>query len=488
MSNTGTKSIVLGSDGSKPTPPSRQKRDARFWLIFVSLCFSLFLSALEFTGLSAALPTIINELHGDDFVWVGSGYALASTAVLPLSGGLAQIFGRWAIMIGALIIFALGSTLCGAAQSMTWLIAGRVVQNLGGGGLLTLPNIIVSDLVPLVERGKYQRIIGICVTTLQDKSREINTDFRVERGLWLQRWDLSLEVPWPRGATGVGSFFWFPLILGAVGFVAFIAYEATLATDPIIPWSLLQNRTSVSGYIQTFINPVAVVAVVCYLPPIGSSVDFLSVALIMAPMVVLGGVSVAVLQRYRPQIWISWCLFIIGMGCFTVVHADTPKAVIIGLSAPLSVGAGFVYATTYFPVWGVSIGAAILQNELAKCLPAEFLQQVLNNGRADSSNGNLAFSVIPLIRKLDDPLRHEVRVAFGKAVRVIWKTMTGIVAIGLLASLMMKDVPMHRYVDENWDLEQAPEKGNKSPQLEEMKQGPTSILPDMPRRMSDGTI
>ncbi|KAH8102989.1 hypothetical protein BXZ70DRAFT_1063074 [Cristinia sonorae] len=327
-----------------------------------------------------------------------------------------------------------------------------------------------------------------------------------------------------------------PLILGAAGFVA---------TDPIITWSLLQNRTSVSGYVQTFISPVAVVAVAYYLPvyyqacqnasPIGSSVDFLSVALIMAPMVVLGGVSVAVLQRYRPQIWISWCLFIIGMGCFTVVHADTPKAVIIGLSAPHSVGAGIVYATTYFPVlsplpvtanahaltffsfcrsfagvrhghqlppyphlnvlrrsrdpllkvWGVSIGAAILRNELAKRLPAEFLQQVLNNGRPDSSNVNLAFSVIPLTRKLDDPLRHEVRVAFGEAVRVIWKTMTGIVAIGLLASLMMKDVP--RYVGENWDLGQAPEKGNKSPQLEEMKQGSTSVLPEMLHRMSESS-
>lgn len=73
------------------THPGTTKRGVRFWLIFISLCVSLFLSALEFTGLSTALLTIINDLHGDNFVWVGSGYALASTALLPLSGGLAEV-------------------------------------------------------------------------------------------------------------------------------------------------------------------------------------------------------------------------------------------------------------------------------------------------------------------------------------------------------------------------------------------------------------
>ncbi|KAH8102995.1 major facilitator superfamily domain-containing protein [Cristinia sonorae] len=267
---------------------------------------------------SAALPTIINELHGDDFVWVGSGYALASTAVLPLTGGL--------------------------AQSMTWLIAGRVVQNLGGGGLLTLSNIIVSDLVPLVERGKCQGIIGLTWSLFSALGPLVGGALATG-GNW--RWffccafgrlssssDLNLPI---NGVALTLAFLFLRLPTNSA------REDGSHGLD--IPWSLLQNRTSVSGYIQTFINPVAVVAVVYYLPPIGSSVDFLSVALIMAPMVVSGGVSVAVLQRYRPQIWISWCLFIIGMGCFTVVHADTPKAVIIGLSAPLSVGAGIVYGT-----------------------------------------------------------------------------------------------------------------------------------------------
>ncbi|THH32203.1 hypothetical protein EUX98_g2003 [Antrodiella citrinella] len=295
-----------------------------------------------------------------------------------------------------------------------------------------------------------------------------------------------------------------PLILGVMGFVVFVIYEGLFAKNPIIPWTLLRNRSSVSGYIQTFINPVLTISVISYYQackdasPIGSSVNILSISLSMTPSVVLAGISVTVFQRYRPQIWIAWCLVMIGMGTFTIIRADSVKAFAVGLCIPFSVGAGILYSATYFPVlsplpvtenahalaffgfcrsfagvrtfysflinvriltdtllkvWGVSIGAAILQNELGKHLPAEFLQSIVGEGNSpDSSNVNLIYSVIPLIKGLPEPLKHEVRVAFADAFTVIWKTMVGISAIGLLASLLMRDVPMHKFVDEKWDL------------------------------------
>lgn len=74
---------------------------------------------------------------------------------------------------------------------------------------------------------------------------------------------------------------------------------------------------------------------------------------------------------------------------------------------------------------------------------------------------NLAYSVIPLIRSLDEPLKHSVQIAFGEALAVVWQTMIGIIGIGLLASLMMKDVPLHTYTDKKWDVQegQSPEAG-----------------------------
>jgi MFS family permease len=100
-------------------------KDWKFWCIIFSLSLSILLTAVEFTSIGAALPTIIRDLEGKQFIWVGSAYALGSTALVPLCGGLTQIIGRRPIMLSALFLFALGSTISGAASSMNMLIAGR---------------------------------------------------------------------------------------------------------------------------------------------------------------------------------------------------------------------------------------------------------------------------------------------------------------------------------------------------------------------------
>lgn len=78
-------------DAQATSPPSPQKKGFNFWMIFLSLCLAMFLSAVELSAVSTAMPTIIHELEGDDFVWVGTAYALASTAFLPMSGGMAEV-------------------------------------------------------------------------------------------------------------------------------------------------------------------------------------------------------------------------------------------------------------------------------------------------------------------------------------------------------------------------------------------------------------
>jgi predicted MFS family arabinose efflux permease len=137
------------------------KKGAKFWLIFVlvSICFSL--SALELSSVSTALPTIANDLQASQFTWIGSAYALASTAFLPMSGGLAQTFGRRPAILVTIGLFALGSGICGGANSMNMLIAGRTIQGFGGGGIQSLTGIILADLVTLQERGLYGGLFGL---------------------------------------------------------------------------------------------------------------------------------------------------------------------------------------------------------------------------------------------------------------------------------------------------------------------------------------
>ena len=141
------------------TVPS--KKGTKFWLIFASMCICLSLSALELSSVSTALPTIANDLHASQFTWVGSSYALAATAFLPMSGGLAQTFGRRPAILATIGLFALGSGICGAANSMNMLIAGRAIQGFGGGGIQSLTGIILADLVTLQERGVYAGLYGL---------------------------------------------------------------------------------------------------------------------------------------------------------------------------------------------------------------------------------------------------------------------------------------------------------------------------------------
>ncbi len=115
------------------------------------------------TAVSTALPTIVQHLHGSEFIWVGSAYAIASTAILPTVGGLVTIFGRKPILICFITAFAIGSAVCGAAHNMDMLIAGRAIQGVGGGGCIAVTEIIYADLVPLPERGKFQGITALCV-------------------------------------------------------------------------------------------------------------------------------------------------------------------------------------------------------------------------------------------------------------------------------------------------------------------------------------
>ena len=139
--------------------PSR--KGLKFWLIILSMCTSLFLSSLELCSVSTALPTIADDLHASQFTWVGVAYALSSAVFHPMSGALAQTYGRRPALLLTIGLFALGSGICGSANSMKMLIVGRTIQGLGGGGIHSLTTIILSDLVTLQERGLYASLYGM---------------------------------------------------------------------------------------------------------------------------------------------------------------------------------------------------------------------------------------------------------------------------------------------------------------------------------------
>ncbi|MFF9812437.1 MDR family MFS transporter [Streptomyces sp. NPDC014006] len=126
-----------------------------------ALLLGMLLAALDQTIVSTALPTIVSDLGGlEHLSWVVTAYLLASTAATPLWGKLGDQYGRKKLFQAAIVIFLVGSALCGMAQNMPQLIAYRAVQGLGGGGLIVLSMAIVGDVVSPRERGRYQGLFG----------------------------------------------------------------------------------------------------------------------------------------------------------------------------------------------------------------------------------------------------------------------------------------------------------------------------------------
>src|SRR4051794_38264163 len=130
-------------------------------VVFAGLLLVLLLASLDQTIVATALPTIVGDFGGLEHIsWVVSAYLLGQTAVTPLYGKLGDLYGRKRVLQSAIVIFLVGSALCGAAQSLGMLIAFRAVQGLGGGGLIVLTMAAIGDVVPPRERGRYQGLFG----------------------------------------------------------------------------------------------------------------------------------------------------------------------------------------------------------------------------------------------------------------------------------------------------------------------------------------
>jgi EmrB/QacA subfamily drug resistance transporter len=162
-------------------------------LVFSGLMAGMLLAALDQTIVSTALPTIVGELGGlDELSWVITAYLLTTTASTPLYGKLSDIYGRRALFQAAIVIFVLGSVLCGLAQDMLQLIAFRGIQGIGAGGLMAMAFAIIGDVVSPRERGRYTGYLG-AVFAVASVAGPLLGGFFVDNLSW--RWVFYLNVP-----------------------------------------------------------------------------------------------------------------------------------------------------------------------------------------------------------------------------------------------------------------------------------------------------
>lgn len=171
----------------------------RIWIIFSALIAGMLLASLDQTIVSTAMPTIVGHLGGVAYqAWITTAYLLATTIVLPIYGKFGDVLGRRRLFLMAIGLFTIASIGCAFAQSFWVFVAFRSVQGLGGGGLMTLSQAIIADIVPATERGKYMGPMG-AVFGLSAVGGPLLGGYFVDHLTW--QWAFYINIP-----VGVAAF------------------------------------------------------------------------------------------------------------------------------------------------------------------------------------------------------------------------------------------------------------------------------------------
>lgn len=151
-------STTSGSSTASEWNPNKQ-----IWFIIAGQSCCVFVIALDSTILTASLPTVARALNANAVkaYWFITAYLLASAVIQPLTAALADVFGRRSTFFASLLLFTIGTIICCTSDGVAQMLAGRTVQGLGGGGMLSVNLIILSDIIPLRQRSKYVGLVQV---------------------------------------------------------------------------------------------------------------------------------------------------------------------------------------------------------------------------------------------------------------------------------------------------------------------------------------
>ncbi|KAJ1719119.1 hypothetical protein LPJ53_006058 [Coemansia erecta] len=391
---------TLTSDSKDALSSEKQPQVSRvrFFLILCSLLLASFLAMLDQSILGSALPAITNQFGElSAITWVTAAYMLSFTALQPITSKVSEIVGRLPVLVVSLVVFCAGSAVCGAAPSMTVLIAGRAIAGCGGCGISTMVQVILIDLLPLRERSTYMSFMSMASTLAVIAGPLIGGAIADH---WVWRWCFYLNIPIcgvicaislisVRGRTPPGTakeklaridflgafvllaglvlfilalnwgghaYSWksaavlVPLCLSVVLLAAFTYIETKVAKEPIITMRMFTSKTLTPILVSQIFLGAGITFTVLYLPVYFTTVHHVSsttAGIYMLPyligMMATGLVIGPLVTRfniYRPFIWVGLAVMTVSAGLLNIITPNTKLAVVLVLIGIFGVASG----------------------------------------------------------------------------------------------------------------------------------------------------
>ncbi|KAL5584460.1 hypothetical protein FOVSG1_013849 [Fusarium oxysporum f. sp. vasinfectum] len=375
----------------------------RLILAYLCLCFCYFISYLDMNSVATSLPTISEALDaGPTVTWVGTSYLLGQLSFQPLYGRISDITGRKPILLFSMCCIVVGGLLCGFARTPVWLYVCRTISGIGGGGISSSVAIIVSDLVSLRSRGKYQGFISLAIGIGAASGPfvaagliQLTTDgwrwaFWVPSIMGAVCFVLLLlllplkpvsgsfkekarKIDWMGVMTSIagivltvmainsGGSMWAwknvktvsILTIGIIMLFVFIIIEAFSARIPIIPLRLFRQKSPAVLILTGFLHDFAWQSTQYFVPLYYQTVRGftpLKSAMLIVPFLLAQGLAgaasgpiMARYARYMPILRTGFAIWTIGAGLKLLFNAHTHVAVYVVVLAVEGAGIGWVH-------------------------------------------------------------------------------------------------------------------------------------------------
>ncbi|PKA39100.1 MFS transporter [Rhizobium sullae] len=494
-----------------PTPLVTDHR--RRLILFFFLMTAMFMATLDNQIVSTALPTIVGEFgHLERFGWIGSAYLLSLSAVMPVYGKLGDLFGRKYVMMTSVAIFTIGSAVCGLAVSMNTLIAARILQGLGGGGIMVSIFAVNADLFEPRERARYQSYSSLVLMASSAVGPVLGgmmSDLFGWRSIFLINVPIGFAVlaglafmlPYRKphrrpkidyagaallamtttsivltadGSQLFGSLV-SPLSLSIIGFGAICAiawvFVERRAPEPILPLPLFRNSTFSLLLVISVMSGGIAIGMVNYFALFLQTTTGLSPSragllfILLTGGLVCGSLSagriISKTGRYKPFAVASFSCSAVAFATLSQVHAGTPIAFIGALMMIHGIGIGLAQQV---PVIGVQnaahagdVGAATGSVTLSRMGGASIAisiygaiigSQLAKIGHSIPLVADVEQLTPKMMAALPEASRLAVADAYAAAFMPLFMTSCAIALIGLAAALMLRPVQLPRSREE----------------------------------------